>query len=58
MLFYAVGDCVFDKLIKWLDLLVYHTILIKKCINDLPLIIDIYLVLSILIDIKHIHILL
>jgi len=51
VLFDAVGDGVLNKLVEWLDLLVNHTILVEEGINDLPLIINIYLVFSIPIDV-------
>jgi hypothetical protein len=51
VLFDAVGDGVLDKLVEWLDLLINHTILVEEGINDLPLIINIYLVFSIPIDV-------
>ena len=41
MLVYAVLDRILDKLIEWLDLLVNHTILLEKCMDDIPLIINI-----------------
>lgn len=58
VLFDAVGDGMLDKLVEWLNLLVHHTVLIEESINDLPLIINIYLVLPTQIDVKLIKILL
>ena len=58
VLFYAIGYGVLDKLVEWLDLLVNHTILVEESIDYLPLIIYIYLILSISIDVQMIHILL
>lgn len=58
VLFDTVGDGMLDKLVEWLNLLVHHTVLIKESINDLPLIINIYLVLSTQINVKLIQILL
>lgn len=58
VLFDTVGDGMLDKLVEWLNLLVHHTVLIEESINDLPLIINIYLVLSTQINVKLIQILL
>jgi hypothetical protein len=42
----TVVDSVLNKLIKWLNLLVYYTILIKKRINNFPLISFLNLIFS------------
>ena len=46
----AVRDGVLDKLVERLNLLVDDTVLLKERVNDLPLVIDVDLVLAVLID--------